>query len=74
LEKRRSDLQTITDKLIAKEELDRQEISELIGPSVHGNDQRHLPQPGKKDEVPSQNGAPVSDKSAESAKNKEATS
>ncbi len=74
LEKRRSDLQIITDQLIANEELDRQEIAALIGPSVHGNDQRRLTEPRKKEEVPSQNGAPVSDNSAESPKSKEATS
>jgi cell division protease FtsH len=36
LEQRRNDLQAITDGLMEKEELDRFEIADLIGPSVHG--------------------------------------
>jgi cell division protease FtsH len=36
LEQRRDDLQAITDGLMEKEELDRFEIADLIGPSVHG--------------------------------------
>ncbi|MCH2181326.1 MAG: ATP-dependent zinc metalloprotease FtsH [Mariniblastus sp.] len=35
LEQHRDDLKRITDGLLAKEELDRNEITELIGPSVH---------------------------------------
>ena len=39
LSDQKSDLQLITEQLMAKEELDRHEIASLIGPSVHGNDE-----------------------------------
>ena len=39
LKNNKNDLQSITDGLLDKEELDRHEIAVLIGPSVHGNDE-----------------------------------
>jgi len=38
LNEKRNELQLITDGLIEHEELDRKQIRELIGPSVHDND------------------------------------
>ena len=55
--KHRDDLQAITDGLLEKEELDRYEIEDLIGPSVHGETTR----PGKTPSEPSVNGSVSSD-------------
>ena len=55
--KHRDDLQAITDGLLKKEELDRYEIEDLIGPSVHGETVR----PGKTPNEPSKNGSVSSD-------------
>ena len=51
--KHRDDLQAITDGLLKSEELDRYEIEDLIGPSVHGEN----PRPGSSSSEPSLNGS-----------------
>ena len=43
LEKHRKDLQAITDGLVEEEELDRHQIADLIGPSVHVSREAELP-------------------------------
>lgn len=43
LETRREDLQAITDGLVEQEELDRHQIADLIGPSVHTEREAELP-------------------------------
>lgn len=50
---RKDDLQKITDGLLENEELDRYEIEDLIGPSVHGE---NPPRPGRNSNKPSRNG------------------
>ncbi len=64
LNKHREDLQAITDGLMENEELDRYEIADLIGQSVHGELVR--PNNGQKEE-PSNNGS-VENKSAKPEK------
>jgi cell division protease FtsH len=63
LTERRADLQAITDGLMKNEELDRYEIADLIGPSVHGE----LIRPTNGVKEPSTNGA-VESKSDDKAK------
>ncbi|QEG23313.1 ATP-dependent zinc metalloprotease FtsH [Mariniblastus fucicola] len=54
--KHRDNLQAITDGLMKNEELDRYEIADLIGPSVHGE----LVRPGRAKSEPSKNGTATS--------------
>jgi cell division protease FtsH len=57
---RRTELQAITDGLMEHEELDRYQIEELIGPSVHGEN----PRPGASKE-PSRNGSSESNETTD---------
>ncbi len=63
LAKHRDGLEAVTQGLLDSEELDRREIAELIGPSVHKDREAELPAPAGESNgavQPDSNGAPIS--------------
>jgi cell division protease FtsH len=65
LEKHKDDMQAITDGLVEQEELDRHQIADLIGPSVHVEREAELPDRVEKSDSETDEQSDSSDSHAE---------